>query len=317
MSLLKGFFKIWGKIFSKKITVMLVPHSQKRILNFNISYGLITILLSFVAIAVLIGVFVPKELVQAKQGQEEALAQFQTMDKKHQTLSQLAEQLAGATDSLIVNINSLMAVLVKNDNELQVGQGGRMGDVNLFGADSEIANGDYHLNAENSMKNDINSILEANDKLKGLKKELEEISTTLKVFPSIHPLLGKGYILSGFGPRVHPITHKITPHRGIDIGEMAGTPIRATASGVVKTARYSGGAGYMVAIKHDYGFMTRYLHMLPDLKVKEGDVVKKGQVVGYLGSTGFSTGPHLHYEVLVNGVHINPAPFIHIDKLGR
>ncbi len=120
------------------------------------------------------------------------------------------------------------------------------------------------------------------------------------------------YFSSPFGYRIHPIYGDYRFHYGVDLSAPSGTPIIASRSGVVTTASYeAGGAGYYVNIDHRDGFATRYMHMTHFI-VSPGDYVYAGQVIGYCGSTGASTGPHLHFSVYYNGSAVNPALYINI-----
>ena len=111
---------------------------------------------------------------------------------------------------------------------------------------------------------------------------------------------------SSFGMRKHPILGYNKMHRGTDFAAPSGTPIMASGSGTVTRARWCGGGGNCVKIKHNSTYETIYAHMKSFAKgVKEGKKVKQGQIIGYVGSTGLSTGPHLHYEVIVNGKKVN------------
>jgi len=111
---------------------------------------------------------------------------------------------------------------------------------------------------------------------------------------------------SSFGMRKHPILGYNKMHRGTDFAAPSGTPIMASGSGTVTRARWCGGGGNCVKIKHNSTYETVYAHMKSFAKgVKEGRKVKQGQIIGYVGSTGMSTGPHLHYEVIVNGKKVN------------
>ena len=111
---------------------------------------------------------------------------------------------------------------------------------------------------------------------------------------------------SSFGMRKHPILGYNKMHRGTDFAAPSGTPIMASGSGTVTRARWCGGGGNCVKIKHNSTYETIYAHMKSFAKgVKEGRKVKQGQIIGYVGSTGLSTGPHLHYEVIVNGKKVN------------
>ena len=114
-----------------------------------------------------------------------------------------------------------------------------------------------------------------------------------------------GYVSSEFGGRANPFDGSGDYHPGIDIAEDYGAPIYASASGYVQRAGWYGGYGNYVNISHDYGYSTAYGHM-SSIKVNAGDYVEKGQVIGYVGSTGYSTGPHLHFEVLLYGEQVNP-----------
>jgi murein DD-endopeptidase MepM/ murein hydrolase activator NlpD len=111
---------------------------------------------------------------------------------------------------------------------------------------------------------------------------------------------------SGFGLRTHPTLGGTRMHSGIDLAAAAGTPIVATSDGRVDTASWNGGYGLFVSLDHGGGVETRYGHM-SRLNVAAGQEVRKGQVIGYVGSTGRSTGPHLHYEVRKNGRPVNPG----------
>lgn len=110
---------------------------------------------------------------------------------------------------------------------------------------------------------------------------------------------------SAVGMRMHPILGGMQVHSGIDLAAPSGSPIIATSDGVVSSAGWAGGYGLLVALQHKGGVQTRYAHMSV-LNVAQGQQVKSGQVIGYVGSTGRSTGPHLHYEVRVNGQAVNP-----------
>lgn len=119
----------------------------------------------------------------------------------------------------------------------------------------------------------------------------------------------KGWVSSHFGKRTDPFTGKQAYHRGIDFAGQRGSNVVAVASGVITRAKNSSGYGNLVEIDHGNGYATRYGHN-QDMKVKVGDAVKKGQVVAKMGSTGRSTGPHVHFEVLKNGVHLDPMKFV-------
>ena len=128
-----------------------------------------------------------------------------------------------------------------------------------------------------------------------------------KRFLTRRPVRGGGRITSRFGYRVHPIFHTRKLHSGVDLAARSGTPIYAAGDGVVEKAQWVSGYGRFVMIKHVNGYETGYGHMRAFAKgLSRGDTVRQGQIIGYVGSSGFSTGPHLHFEVKVNSHFVDP-----------
>lgn len=126
--------------------------------------------------------------------------------------------------------------------------------------------------------------------------------------PSRNPLDG-ATLTSGFGMRTHPVLGGRRGHKGIDLSAPTGTPIYASADGVVTRANWFSSYGLFIALDHGAALETRYGH-LSRLNVAEGQEIKKGDLIGYVGSTGRSTGPHLHYEVRIAGMAVNPVPYM-------
>ena len=122
-------------------------------------------------------------------------------------------------------------------------------------------------------------------------------------------------LTSGYGMRDHPVLKRRARHKGIDLSAPTGTPIYATADGHVERADWFSSYGLYVQIDHGGELETRYAHM-SRLAVKDGAFVRKGDIIGYVGSTGRSTGPHLHYEVRVSGEAVNPIPYM-VDTAGQ
>lgn len=138
-----------------------------------------------------------------------------------------------------------------------------------------------------------------------LKQELLEQERKLRYTPSIWPVKSRT-ISSGYGIRQDPFTRRASFHSGIDIAGKTGDPIYAAADGSVAETGRDNQKGNYILIRHDYGWSTMYMH-LNRIDVQEGEAVTKGQQIGQMGSTGRSTGPHLHYEVWQNGTPVNPA----------
>jgi len=221
----------------------------------------------------------------------------------------------------INGINQKMAKLQEFDHKLRI-----MTNLNptekreqflgLGGSNINALTQDYQLG-------DVNRklISQTHDSLKNLEMEIAvtaqsqtELSTFLKeqksilaCTPSIRPTTG--WISSRFGYRISPFTDQREFHKGLDIATRVGTPIIAPADGLVVLAEREGNFGNLVTINHGYHLITRYGH-LHKFRVKKGQFVKRGQVIGAVGNTGRCTGPHLHYEVLLNGVPVNPLRYI-------
>jgi murein DD-endopeptidase MepM/ murein hydrolase activator NlpD len=137
----------------------------------------------------------------------------------------------------------------------------------------------------------------------------------LAAIPSIQPISNRtlNRVSSGFGYRIDPVYKDRRLHPGLDFTAPVGTPIYAAADGVVKDAGFNtGGYGNRVVVNHGFGYETLYAHMVR-IKARVGTKVKRGEVIGYVGSTGKSTGPHLHYEVHKNGIQLDPIYFFYND----
>ncbi len=133
--------------------------------------------------------------------------------------------------------------------------------------------------------------------------------------PAIQPVANKELIAlaSGFGMRIHPVYKVRKMHTGVDFAATIGTPIYATADGVIDKAEVNfSGYGKVLEIDHGFGYRTRFAHM-HGFNVRFGQKVKRGDLIGYVGDTGLSTAPHLHYEVFVNGIHVNPIHYFFND----
>ncbi|MEZ5018474.1 MAG: M23 family metallopeptidase [Flavipsychrobacter sp.] len=148
-----------------------------------------------------------------------------------------------------------------------------------------------------------------------LEKMVQAKENMLKSIPAIQPVSNRNLkrVASGFGYRIDPIYKTPKLHTGLDFTAASGTPIYATGNGLVEEAVYDhSGYGRHVIINHGYGYKTLYAHMVK-IKVRDGTRVRRGQIIGWVGSSGKSTGPHLHYEVIKNGKKINPINFFFND----
>jgi len=140
-------------------------------------------------------------------------------------------------------------------------------------------------------------------RLRTVRTDVERREALAAATPSIWPTIG--WLSAGFGERADPFTGEEGYHQGLDISADKGHPVVATASGIVESASWSGNYGNLLVIDHGFGIKTRYGH-LSNFAVGAGTTVSRGALIGYVGTTGRTTGPHLHYEVLANGQLINP-----------
>jgi len=152
---------------------------------------------------------------------------------------------------------------------------------------------------------DLLGVLE--DRLVSVRSKVEEQQALARATPAGWPIAG--WLTSGFGPRKDPFTGEPDYHAGLDISADQGTPVRATADGVIESAGYNGNYGNSILIDHGFGIATRFGHMVR-LAAVAGQHVKRGDVIGYVGMTGRATSPHLHYEILFNGAPTNPLSLL-------
>ncbi|WP_213775482.1 M23 family metallopeptidase [Bradyrhizobium sp. dw_78] len=139
--------------------------------------------------------------------------------------------------------------------------------------------------------------------------QMDRLNRVLALVPYRKPVIGEVEFTSGFGVRSDPFLGRPAMHTGVDFRASMGDPVRATANGRVASAGWAGGYGRMIEIDHGNGLSTRYGH-LSEIGVKIGDIIKIGQVIGEVGSTGRSTGPHLHYETRIDGEAVDPQKFL-------
>ncbi|MBN2619806.1 peptidoglycan DD-metalloendopeptidase family protein [candidate division WOR-3 bacterium] len=195
-------------------------------------------------------------------------------------------------------------------------------DLRAMGVGGEVLNFYDEIDLSTEVKDNLTSLSTALDNLLArsrLQKEsfneliasLEEKRYLRDRTPSIIPV--QGWFMSGFGYRLDPFTGRVKMHEGLDIAAPLGTPIVAPAHGRVSFVGDRQGFGLTIEIDHGYGFSTRFAHC-QRIKAQVGDNVKRGEVIAYVGNTGKSTGPHLHYEVHVSKVPVNPINYILTSK---
>ena len=241
--------------------------------------------------------------------QNEALLQnYLALDERTKELQQQLTQLEKRDNEVYRAIfeanpipDSAREKEIQQQKEIQLVQG--MGQFEL---ENSI------LNTLNNLTRRMNAQEKSYTQIDQFIKNKEEL---LACTPAIQPLSNKDLkrIASGFGHRIDPVYKTVKFHAGLDFTAPQGTPIYASANGVIRTAAHLGtGYGNHVVINHGYGYETLYGHMFR-IKAKVGQRVKRGEIIGYVGSTGKSTGPHCHYEVHKNGRPLDPVYFFYND----
>lgn len=162
-------------------------------------------------------------------------------------------------------------------------------------------------NVNSKINNITNALSFSESYVNGVFDDILSLKLLVSSTPTLWP--ARGWLTSQFGYRITSFSTRRTFHEGIDIGSPYGSGVYSTADGIIIYAGYRVGYGNLVVVDHGYGYTTRYGHN-SILTVEEGDFVKKGDVIAKIGSSGRSTGPHTHYEVLINGMPVDPTPFL-------
>ncbi len=252
------------------------------------------------------GIDTPKERKLERELANMSL-QFEIQEKK---LDQIERVLANVEE----RDNNVYRVLFEAspipDEIRQAGFGG----VNRYKELEGYDNSSMIMNSAKRIDQITKRLVIQSKSLDEIAKLAEEKEALLKTIPAIQPVQNEDLsrVASGYGMRVHPILKYRKMHNGMDFTAPTGTPIYATGDGKVTKVGLGSGYGKMVIIEHGFGYKTYYAHM-SKYEARVGQNVKRGEIIGYVGNTGLSSGPHLHYEVWKNGVVLNPVNFYHND----
>jgi septal ring factor EnvC (AmiA/AmiB activator) len=293
------------KMKRESYTVLILRHGRARFRKLHLPRALVLATASVTALLVLAGLFAPHLFyrVRTQSAELDRLAHEnrRLWDERNQFEGALAEM--GSHVGLVEEDARRLAEEMGVDSlpSLEAPAGGSEPQIDPAGGfwfDGEIRA--------------IQSRAERLDRsVDQLDEEFRERVRFLAATPNMLPV--EGWFSHGFGWRKNPWTEAREFHKGLDIVAEAGTAIRAPADGVVTRASRWGNYGKCVEISHGYGFVTRYAHM-SEIDVRPGDRVERGSVVGEVGSTGRSTGPHLHYEVFRDGRRVNPWKYVGQDR---
>jgi murein DD-endopeptidase MepM/ murein hydrolase activator NlpD len=285
-------------------------------------HPLVLVSVVLVVLAIVGGAFSAGMTLGHDSGAGLALAQTshwsRILAKQRQEITDLKQQMRARADAIAIQLGDMKAHIIRLDalgQRLTAMAGIKSTEFN-FGHDPPQGGPDTDAPGTRPQMGDLSTLLKRLQGQIDLRDSqlsaLENVILSRQLGQEIHPEgrpVNTGYISSPFGWRIDPFTGRDELHEGIDFAAPMGTPIHAVAAGIVTWAGPRGGYGNMVQIDHGNGFSTRYGHASKIL-VHVGETVQRGDVIALVGSTGWSTGPHVHFEVLRNGLEINPARFV-------
>ena len=303
------------KACDSKLTIMIVPHSQNKVLNFQTN--VFSLCFGLVLLVGIIGSFVyfnkkaagsNAEISRLMNENRQTLASLDELRDENNNLLQTAKRfqtsLSQSLSLLGINSSSSVSKASMNDSDLS----------SLYDTQSQVTGS----TKEATDIRQLNAYLEsAVQPIEQIGKMLESQETLFTDIPNIWPVRGGiGHISMPFGQNTHPITGQWYVHKGLDISTWrSGDPIVATANGQVVNVGYDFSFGIFVIIKHKHGIYTRYCHM-QTARVKKGEFVSQRQVIGTIGNTGITTGPHLHYEIHIGSDVVDPSKYVNV-KLSK
>jgi murein DD-endopeptidase MepM/ murein hydrolase activator NlpD len=304
-----GALLAFGRFLTRRYTVVFVPHSEKRVYNFHIS------VLSILCFLLVAGAIMGASLwygTSYNSARAILAEKDNSLINAEASLNQLRDEISG----LLLDMKSFETTLTDTLSTLGQDPGAQNkqvygGDLGGFFKISETPEG--QLREVDYVKQIRSIVRESIDPVKDIGSILYSQSALLTEIPSIWPIKnGLGHVSMYFGQNINPFSGQYYIHKGIDISTYrSGDPIVTTADGQVVTIEYTEDFGNYVIIRHKHGYYTRYAHMLSS-RVRLGQRVQQGEVIGYIGNTGLSTGPHLHYEIHIGSDVVDPYKYMNI-----
>src|SRR5712671_2538994 len=282
-------------------TIIFVPHARAKFRKLKVSHRLLFSLVSVLTSSLCLSTFFSIQYFTSLS-QTHELSKLRHENKDLQTAN---EQFSKSVEALRGQLHTVedrtrkLAIYAGISSLDDSAQGGGVGGLRP----SDLGDNPY--------RDDVDKMAFRSHRIESdlsvLEQKLVAQSQLLASTPSIAPV--RGILTDGFGGRSDPFTGEQGTHNAIDISSAVGQPVRAPADGIVVKAEWANGYGNVIYISHGYGFSTRYGH-LSAYAAKPGQHVKRGDIIAYVGSTGRSTGPHLHYEVRLNNTPVNPLAYI-------
>lgn len=330
---------------NKRYTILIVPEGTRPIFRFKVRFTLMLSMFITAAVVILLLLILATlnrshyhRIVSLEAELTSSTDRLQsTVDDKEQAIDQLLTELVELSEksktieSKILELESLEAELksitsgkrqsnaantaVANPAPQKPDKDGGVGGDSVPLSETDIR--DLIADTKESITLSLNEMPELQKRLEQTKINVEKYKEMMEIIPTYWPT-DSTRITSHFGKRDDPFNSRLTSHNGLDIGGRIGDPVYAAANGKVTDTGYSSARGNFVTVSHPSGLQTIYMHMKQNIGAK-GDRVKQGDTIGLLGSTGRSTGPHLHIEVIKDGVAVDPLIYLTIpgedDKL--
>ena len=268
----------------------------------------------FVGMGLGAGCFILLLMVFGSPSEKDLRTENSRLTAQYHILSTRLDEALGVMQQLRQRDDNLYRVIMQADPVPDAVRNANYGKTNRYEELMELANAKLVVNTTQKMdvlERQVYIQSKSFDEILDLCKNHDEM---LMCVPAIQPVSNKDLkqTASGYGTRVDPIYKTVKFHAGMDFSANVGTPVYATGNGMVKSAGWEGLYGKCIIIDHGFGYVTRYAH-LNQIKVRVGQKVVRGEIIGEVGTTGKSTGPHLHYEVHLKGQIMNPVNYYFMD----
>lgn len=299
-------------MLGQPITVKLVPHSGGKTRSLRFSLGTVLFVFSLIAVIAVASLQIIPTLGSRQEQIDEQTASAKATRASLQSLFNEVDRVVSLSNQLESSLQNTVSGIAQSGNGHRVLSERDVSDIQRILNDDSFSE-EQAVEALNNLAQTLRAGVKP---LQDIRQAMALQEEVLKSIPNRWPIVANlGHVSFEFGPNVHPITNQWYLHKGIDIAySTSGVPVIASAAGRVTEAEYDQyGYGWNVVIEHKYGFETRYAH-LQRILVEAGQQVESGERIGILGNTGISTGPHIHFEVLLGEDVLDPAAFLKITN---
>ena len=301
------FFQLIAKVVKQKITIMFIPHSEKKVFNLRINLFMLFFIPFLISLFLIFVIYLGLNFLNELNQYDDVDKLIQLNQKRSYEYEKLINEILenhsifkSKLDMLLTQLNKEQPIRDNFNN-----QGGPINRINM----AELSEFDIEKFEVKKLLNDYQYSIQAFGEINKLASIYNKL---LKDLPFGSPVKGPYAITCAFGLRIHPLFKVLDMHQGLDLASQPGTQIVATAPGIVEKVEWNPfNYGWYCKISHgDMGFSTLYAHLRSQPIVHPGDNIIKGQLIGYMGGTGATTGVHLHYEVRLGDRLLDPMKFV-------